>query len=308
MGGAQVLEHRRIGRVAGLGPLALGQVQLEEQDLFELLGAAEVELVPDVGVDLRLEPGDLGRELGRQDLERLEVERDAGRLHPGEHRDERELDLAIEAVEAVVDQPALEGLADGERGERLETGPGRGVELGDRRQDQVELFGHDVGDRLAAQRRVEDVRRDLGVERDRRRVRVRVVADAGDQQRLDLVADDGDRQPVQEPTECRSVVGPLDGHRAAVGAGDRERQRRAAARTRVVEQEPDPDRGLGGEPRFQGGDPIACVDLDARRVGDRGGECRGQVVRGWEGRGSVRVRRGAAARDVGLGVIAGSVR
>jgi len=52
---AQVLEDRGVGRVAGLGPLALGQVQFEEEDLLELLGTAEVELVAHVEVDLGLE-------------------------------------------------------------------------------------------------------------------------------------------------------------------------------------------------------------------------------------------------------------
>ena len=153
MGRAQVLEHRRVGRVAGLGPLALGQVQLEEQDLLELLGAAEVELVADVEVDLGLEPRDLGRELPGQHVERLEVERDAGRLHPRQDRDERQLDLAYRRSRPSSTEPPLERLADGERGERLEAGPGGAVELGDRRQDEVELLGDDVGDRLAAQRR-----------------------------------------------------------------------------------------------------------------------------------------------------------
>ena len=80
---AQLLEHRRVGRVAGLRPLALRQVQLEEQDLLELLGAAEVELVPDVDVDLLLEPGDLRAELAVEDGQRLEVERDARRPPSG---------------------------------------------------------------------------------------------------------------------------------------------------------------------------------------------------------------------------------
>ena len=119
MGRAQVLEHRRVGRVAGLGALALRQVQLEEEDLLELLGAAEVELVADVGVDLGLEPRDLGRELGRQDLQRVEVERDPGRLHPGQDRDERQLDLRVEAVQPVLDQPPFER----RRGRRARTVP-----------------------------------------------------------------------------------------------------------------------------------------------------------------------------------------
>src|SRR3954467_3463862 len=95
----EVLEHRGVRRVAGLRPLALREVQLEEEDLLELLRAAEVELVPDVRVDLRFEPRDLGSELGGEEREPIAIEGDAGRLHPREHRDEWQLDLAEEAVE-----------------------------------------------------------------------------------------------------------------------------------------------------------------------------------------------------------------
>ena len=110
MGRPELLEDGRVGRVARLRPLALRQVELEEQDLLELLGAAEVELVADAGVDLALEPLDLGPELDVERRERLAVEGDADRLHPGQHRDERQLDLAEQPVEAL----ALEG-----GGERL---------------------------------------------------------------------------------------------------------------------------------------------------------------------------------------------
>ena len=114
----------------------------------------------------------------------------------------------IQAVEPVVDEPSLERLADGERGQRLEAGPRRAVELHDRRQDQVELLGDDVGDRLAAQRRVEDVRGDLGVEGDRRRRGVGVVGDPGDEQRLDLVTDHRDLEPIEQPAQRAASSGP----------------------------------------------------------------------------------------------------
>ena len=66
---AQLLEHRRVGRVAGLRLAALRQPQLDEQDVAQLLGRADRELVADGGVDLGLEARDLGGELafeGRQ--------------------------------------------------------------------------------------------------------------------------------------------------------------------------------------------------------------------------------------------------
>ena len=57
----QLLEDRRVGRVAGLRLATLGQLELAEQDLAELLGRADRELVADGVVDLALEAGDLGR-------------------------------------------------------------------------------------------------------------------------------------------------------------------------------------------------------------------------------------------------------
>ena len=165
----ELLEDRRVGRVAGLRALALRQVQLEEEDLLELLGAAEVELVADVDVDLLLEAGRLRGELPVEDGERLEVEGHADRLHPREHRDQRQLDVAEQPVELDLGQALLERLADGDRRQRLETGARRRRQLRRRRQDLVEVLGDDVGDGLAAQRGVEDVGRDLRVEGDLRR-------------------------------------------------------------------------------------------------------------------------------------------
>src|SRR5207247_700427 len=44
VGRSELFEDRRVGRVTGLRAPALGHVQLEEEDLLELLGTAEVEL------------------------------------------------------------------------------------------------------------------------------------------------------------------------------------------------------------------------------------------------------------------------
>ena len=82
------------------------------------------------------------------------------------------------------------------------------------------------------------------------------------EQRLDLVPDERDREPVEQPAQGGRVVGALDRDGPAVRAGQRERQRRALARPRVVEEEPDADRGLGRQPRLERGDPVAGVDLD----------------------------------------------
>ena len=60
-----------------------------------------------------------------------------------------------------------ERVADGERRERLEARAMDRLELLRRRQDEVEPLRDDVRDRLRPQRRVQDVRRDLGIELDR---------------------------------------------------------------------------------------------------------------------------------------------
>ncbi len=56
---------------------------------------------------------------------------------------------------------------------------------------------------------------------------------------------------------------------------------------------PAPDRRLRGQPRLEGGDPVAGVDLDPGRVGDGGGQ-RGRQVLG---------RVGRSASDVRLGTV-----
>ncbi len=100
VGRAQLLEHGGIGRVARLGAPPAGQVELVEQDLLELLGAADGELVTDRLVDLLLQPRDLDGERGRQLGQRSAIDGHAGGLHRRQHRDERQLDLAQQLGQA----------------------------------------------------------------------------------------------------------------------------------------------------------------------------------------------------------------
>ena len=106
----------------------------------------------DVGEDLGLQARQLSSELHVQQSERLAIDRDTRRLHAGEDRDERQLQLREEPVQRCISERVRERLPDGERGERLQPCPfGRGEPRGRRRQHQVEPLGHDVGDRLAAE-------------------------------------------------------------------------------------------------------------------------------------------------------------
>ena len=250
--------------------------------------------MPDVGVDLLLEPGDLAPELAVERSQRLEVEGDADRLHAGEDRDQRQLDLAEQPLELLVRRGALQRLADRQRRQRLEACSRRGRQLGGRRQDLVEPLRDDVGDRLAAERGVEDVRGDLRVERDRRRLTAEVIREARHEDGLDLVADQRNGGFVEEVPEGVRGLGAVSGDDATVGPRDGERQRCPAARPRVVGQQRHADGRLGRDPvgRAQ---PTRSTPRTSIRPGSTiaAARARRQVL-GGRGR-----RRGPVARVVG---------
>ena len=111
------------------------------------------------------------------------------------------------------------------------------------------------------------------------RRRLGVVRDPCHEQRLDLVAHDRDLEAIEQPAQGRRVVGALDRDDRPSVPASASAKGRALARPRVVEEEPDADSGLGRQPRLERRDPVAGVDLDPRRVGDRGGQ-RGRQVAG----------------------------
>ena len=69
--------------------------------------------VADGRVDLALEPRDLGGELPLERRERVLVQGDAGRLHAGEDRDQRQLDLLEQPVHALIAHRLIERRPDG---------------------------------------------------------------------------------------------------------------------------------------------------------------------------------------------------
>ena len=261
----ELLEHRGVGRVAGLRPPALGQPQLLEQDVAELLGRADRELVPDGGVDLaprgarsrprtraRAPPARRGRRRRR-------------RLHAREHRDERQLDLAEQPLEALLLEGAREGSPDRERRERLEAGA----------MDRLSSFGGGKtrSSRSAttsaidwrAERRVEDVRRDL-------RVEVDLVAGAparrrsAHEDRLRLVGDEREAAPRPAPERVRGRA-PRPRRR------DRRARERRPARCDVSARVAGasrrrPTSAARASPRVPARRPHRA--LDPARVGDRG--------------------------------------
>ncbi len=277
---AQLLEHARVGRVARLRLAALRQADLHEQDLAQLLGAADRELVAHGVVDLALEAGDLRGELHLERPQRVAIEGDARGLHPGEDRDQRQLDLGEDPLDPVRLERLLERGSDRERGEGVEPCDRRGREAcGGRRQHEVEALRDDVRDLLGAQRRVDEVRGDLGVERDDERGRVAVLGEVRGEDRLDLVADERGVDRLEQVAQGDRRVRAIGRDDSSVLPGDGERERGPGERPRVVHDQPDADRRLGAQPRLEGGHAVRAHDLDPRRVVDRRRERGRQVAR-----------------------------
>ena len=105
----EVVEDLRRGRPrAGLGLGAAGDSHLAEQDVADLLGAADIDRLAGDLLNFGFDPrGGLG-EIARQPRQHLAVDRDAAPLHPRQHRDQRPLQRLIDRGHALGDQARLE--------------------------------------------------------------------------------------------------------------------------------------------------------------------------------------------------------
>src|SRR3989442_1035341 len=95
-----VSEESGAPRPMSRGTAAPRELQLLEQQRLELLGGVDPEVVADGVVRLVLDARDLACELFPERAQIREVDRDAGLLHLHEHVDERELDVAVQALES----------------------------------------------------------------------------------------------------------------------------------------------------------------------------------------------------------------
>ena len=93
---ADLGEHAGVGREAGLAAALLGQAELVEEHLAELLRRADRELVAGEVEDVGLELLDPLAEAGRDLREALGVDADADALHRREDLDQRHLDVVHE--------------------------------------------------------------------------------------------------------------------------------------------------------------------------------------------------------------------
>ena len=106
--GAQLLQHVHIGGPARLGFLHRGQAQLVEQDVPQLLGGEDVELLPRQAVDLRLQGVDARLELPAEVGQGLGVHQHPRPLHPGQHRAQGQLNVRQHGQQAKLLQFRLE--------------------------------------------------------------------------------------------------------------------------------------------------------------------------------------------------------
>ena len=98
---AQILQDGRVGRVPGLRPAPGRQLEVFEQQVAELLGRVNVELVADGIVGGALLRRSVLRDLRAQRGQRAAVYGDAMRLHRGEHGNERHRARVVVLREAV---------------------------------------------------------------------------------------------------------------------------------------------------------------------------------------------------------------
>ena len=172
---AQLLQAGGVGAGAGLGLLHRREAALGEQDLAQLDRRVEVERPADDLVQHAGQALHLGGQALEQDAQLVDVDGDAGVLHPGEHAHQRVLDRVVEVAHALLVERGEQRPGDAVDRQRL-AGGAHGVVVA---LTEVELAGcHRVavgeahvrvaleqpGDRVRGLGRVEQVGGDRGVE------------------------------------------------------------------------------------------------------------------------------------------------
>ena len=257
----EVLQHRRVGREAGLGAAAAGQVEFVEQHLLQLLGRAQRELVADRFEDLLLQAIDLRAEGLGEVTEGRPVDGDAGGLHVRQDGDQWQLQLVEDlAQRRRLGKVRLQSGSHRRHGQRLDRGVLRAAQLAGLGQLQGQSLGGDVAERLGAQGGVQDVGRDLRVEANLREraagcgqgtLGVRVPpGELPHEELLDLVAD---QRTARGEDRVRKGIRPgrIRGKHAPVTGGHGKPQQSATARPRVVQGNADREVVLPCEPGRQ---------------------------------------------------------
>jgi hypothetical protein len=212
---ADRLEDPRVGREARLAAALLGQAEHVEEDVGELLGRTDRELLARERVDLRLELGDSRVDLLPDLGKALRVELQTVALHLDQDVDERQLDLLEQPRQPLLLQALALALGDHARYHRA---LGQLVAALDVRREAL-LLGQ-LDQRVAAASGVDQVCGDHRVMLERRRDR-RVL---GARNRLPVV---GDYRPVAPRKRERGERLRLPDHHLVAGVGREPERRRA---------------------------------------------------------------------------------
>ena len=113
---AELFQHVGVGGPAGFGFLAVGQLEILEEHLAQLLGGVDVEGSPGGVIDPLLQPADGAGEALAEVRQRLGVHQKAPLLHPGQYRAERQLYGMIQLLHTQLLQLGGEGLIQGLHG------------------------------------------------------------------------------------------------------------------------------------------------------------------------------------------------
>ena len=156
-----------VGRVAGLGASGRGQLERLEEDVGELLGRGDGELLAGQGVDLAGEGVQLALQLLREVLQAPRIDADAVALHHGEDGHQRPLDVLVDPEQRALLQLGARAVPEAPEPSRplsehraeIGAGPGRGQ----RRRTGAEGLHADVLEAIARPRGIEQVRRDRAV-------------------------------------------------------------------------------------------------------------------------------------------------
>ena len=182
MADSQLRKDVAVRRSAGLGPSALRQAQLVEQDRGKLLGGGDVELLAGLGVDLLLERRDLRRKPFRHLPQHVGVEANPVALHLNQHGNQRKLDPREQVQHLLFAKLLIEEFGQSERNVRVRAGVfanllhrnavHRGLllaaadQVADRDHPVVEEVGRKEVQRVASALRVQHVGGDHRVEDD----------------------------------------------------------------------------------------------------------------------------------------------
>src|SRR5947199_54105 len=157
----QLAQHVGVRRGPGLRASQDRQLELLEEDLRELLGRGDRELLAGQRVDLAREVVEVALELFGEGLEPGRIHADARPLHLGEHRHQRPLDLLVDVHEPALLQIVARMLPEAREPARAVAEHARQVvrrHIEQRRRTLAERLHADLVELVRRARRVEQVR------------------------------------------------------------------------------------------------------------------------------------------------------